>query len=113
MSDQLLFADLVISKSEPDLGILEEGTTLFARLDTLSLEQKIETLNHLRLLLKQHSPFASEPVDCVQWIAADRVQANDYNPNSVAPPEMKLLEHSILEDGYTQPIVAWTIENQF
>ncbi len=33
--------------------------------------------------------------------------ANDYNPNSVAPPEMKLLEHSITADGYTQPIVSW------
>ena len=35
------------------------------------------------------------------------VEANDYNPNSVAPPEMKLLETSIREDGYTQPIVTW------
>jgi ParB-like chromosome segregation protein Spo0J len=33
--------------------------------------------------------------------------ANDYNPNIVAPPEMKLLERSIDQDGYTQPIVAW------
>lgn len=35
------------------------------------------------------------------------MQANDYNPNTVAPPEMKLLEHSIAEDGYTQPVVTW------
>lgn len=42
------------------------------------------------------------------WIPADEVEANDYNPNSVAPPEMKLLQHSIREDGYTQPIVAFT-----
>ncbi|WP_423790129.1 ParB N-terminal domain-containing protein, partial [Listeria monocytogenes] len=38
---------------------------------------------------------------------AEQVTANDYNPNSVAPPEMKLLAHSISEDGYTQPIVSW------
>lgn len=43
----------------------------------------------------------------MQWIPVEEVSANDYNPNSVAPPEMKLLEHSITEDGYTQPIVAW------
>jgi ParB-like chromosome segregation protein Spo0J len=43
----------------------------------------------------------------VLWVKNETVQANDYNPNSVAPPEMKLLEHSITEDGYTQPIVSW------
>ena len=41
------------------------------------------------------------------WVAHDDVAANDYNPNTVAPPEMKLLELSILEDGYTQPIVTY------
>ena len=53
------------------------------------------------------SPFSEEPVDCVLWVPSVSVVANDYNPNSVAPPEMQLLEHSITEDGYTQPIVAW------
>jgi hypothetical protein len=43
----------------------------------------------------------------VQWIEAGFVTANDYNPNSVAPPEMELLRHSIERDGYTQPIVSW------
>jgi len=42
----------------------------------------------------------------VQWIPGDLIEANDYNPNSVAPPEMRLLELSIEADGYTQPIVA-------
>ena len=37
----------------------------------------------------------------------EKIVANDYNPNSVAPPEMKLLKLSIEEDGYTQPIVAY------
>ncbi len=46
------------------------------------------------------------PVGCVQWIHMDQVVANDYNPNSVAHHEMKLLHTSIAEDGYTQPIVA-------
>ena len=47
------------------------------------------------------------PVTFVQWVPADKVHANDYNPNSVARPEMELLELSILEDGFTQPIVVW------
>ncbi|NMW21723.1 hypothetical protein CV133_gene8 [Chlorobiaceae phage CV-1-33] len=50
------------------------------------------------------------PVSKVQWVPIDKVHANDYNPNSVAPPEMKLLKLSIENDGYTQPIVAWETE---
>ncbi len=46
------------------------------------------------------------PVGRVQWVHADRVVANDYNPNAVAFQEMKLLHTSISEDGYTQPVVA-------
>lgn len=46
------------------------------------------------------------PVGVVQWVASDRVQANDYNPNAVAGQEMALLHTSIEQDGYTQPIVA-------
>ncbi len=80
---------------------------LFKELQDLPLKQRVETLNAIRLALSEYSPFKTEPVDCVQWIANTEVQANDYNPNTVAPPEMKLLELSIQEDGYTQPIVSW------
>lgn len=47
------------------------------------------------------------PVSFVKWVKIEKISANDYNPNTVAPPEMKLLEYSILSDGYTQPIVVW------
>jgi ParB-like chromosome segregation protein Spo0J len=47
------------------------------------------------------------PVSRVQWVPTELVHANDYNPNTVAPPEMKLLEISIEFDGFTQPIVVW------
>ena len=46
------------------------------------------------------------PVYNVIAVPIDKVTANDYNPNSVAPPEMALLETSIWEDGYTQPVVT-------
>lgn len=46
------------------------------------------------------------PVYDVKRVPIERVTANDYNPNSVAPPEMALLETSIWEDGYTQPVVV-------
>lgn len=55
--------------------------------------------------------FKQHPVNNVIWVESDKVFANDYNPNSVAPPEMKLLKLSIEADGYTQPIVAWKISD--
>lgn len=72
-----------------------------------SIEQRAEVINEIKRMLKEVSPFSSEPVECVQWVKSDLVIANDYNPNSVAPPEMQLLHTSIQEDGYTQPIVVW------
>jgi ParB-like chromosome segregation protein Spo0J len=54
--------------------------------------------------------ISKHPVSNVQWVPAELVYANDYNPNKVAPPEMKLLEVSIKTDGYTQPIVVWKTE---
>jgi len=51
------------------------------------------------------STFKS-PVYNVLSVHIDRIKANDYNPNAVAPPEMELLEISIWEDGYTQPVVT-------
>lgn len=53
------------------------------------------------------------PVSNVQWVSSTLVYANDYNPNSVALPEMELLEHSIKSDGYTQPIVVWQTDKGF
>ena len=47
------------------------------------------------------------PVYNVIAVPLEKVKANDYNPNRVAPPEMKLLETSIWEDGFTQPIVCY------
>lgn len=77
------------------------------KLNDLPDPEKIKTLNAVRKELHKASPMREEPTDCVLWIDSRRVEANDYNPNEVAPPEMKLLEHSIRQDGYTQPIVAW------
>lgn len=84
-----------------------------AEIAELGLEEKVEAINEIKRELHRVSPFSAEPVDCVLWVPADKIQANDYNPNSVAPPEMKLLEHSITEDGYTQPIVSWVNDDKF
>jgi len=76
-------------------------------IDSLENDEKIEAINQAKVALHEISPLKGEPVDCVIWIKCDDVEANDYNPNSVAPPEMELLAHSIMEDGYTQPIVTF------
>ncbi len=81
--------------------------TMTDKLWSLSDADRIEKINTIKLALHKISPFNSEPVDCVLWVKADGVVANDYNPNSVAPPEMELLKVSISEDGYTQPIVTF------
>lgn len=75
-------------------------------LSSLSGSDLVDAINNLRLTIHEKSPFNSEPVDCVLWVKNDLVHANDYNPNSVAPPEMELLRLSIDADGYTQPIVS-------
>jgi ParB-like chromosome segregation protein Spo0J len=93
--------------------LLNSAKHLFQRLADMPLDERVEAINDLRAALREYSPFKSEPVDCVRWVKSPLVVANDYNPNSVAPTEMKLLEHSIQEDGYTQPIVSWANEDKF
>jgi ParB-like chromosome segregation protein Spo0J len=89
------------------MGISDALTLLINELNQLPENQKINALNSIKIKLHEISPFINEPVDCVIWVNTDQVEANDYNPNKVAPPEMKLLQHSIREDGYTQPIVGF------
>jgi ParB-like chromosome segregation protein Spo0J len=79
---------------------------LVAELQPLEQAVQVEALNEVRRMLHDAGPFKDEPVDLVEWIPAAQVEANDYNPNAVSSPEMKLLETSILADGYTQPIVT-------
>ena len=66
----------------------------------------IETLNSIRIRLSALSPFKGEPVDCVLWLKAMKIKANDYNPNVMAPAEQRLLYTSLLTEGYTQPVVV-------
>lgn len=102
----------------PDLdlvgqSILDEAAGVFERLTELPEADRIDVINAIRLALREHSPMRGEPVDCVLWVDAEQVHANDYNPNVVAPPEMRLLQRSIMADGYTQPIVAWPVDDGY
>ena len=83
------------------------------QIESLDIDERIEALNQARQALHEISPFKNEPVDFVKWVKNTDVKANDYNPNSVAPPEMELLRLSIASDGYTQPIVSWSQDDSY
>lgn len=79
----------------------------------LPIDERVDAINELREMIHAISPFSSEPVDYVKWVKSPLVHANDYNPNSVAPPEMELLRLSISSDGYTQPIVSMSVDGSY
>lgn len=89
-----------------DIQILVENLNQF------EFDDKVRLINEIREKLHEISPFKNEPVDFVKWVKSDLIVANDYNPNKVAPPEMELLEISIMNDGYTQPIVTWPTDDK-
>lgn len=89
--------------NELSLSLIDQA---ISQASELSEADFVAWLNEARLRLHKISPFKAEPVDFIKWVPAEAVRANDYNPNSVAPPEMELLRTSIMADGYTQPIVT-------
>jgi ParB-like chromosome segregation protein Spo0J len=50
-------------------------------------------------------PMVDDPILRIEWRDATSLKANDWNPNVVFTPEMRLLEHSILETGWVQPVL--------
>lgn len=92
-------------------AISEAVNTIVNEISCMNLEDKVEALNEVRSCLEDVSPFKSEPCDCILWVKQDKIQANEYNPNHVAAPEMKLLYESIKSDGYTMPIVTYDLGN--
>jgi ParB-like chromosome segregation protein Spo0J len=93
-----------MSIEELEIGIKE--------LSSLPPHERIEAINRLMKVIGEVHPN-TDPVSSVRWVPAEMVVANSYNPNSVMPPEMRLLYLSIKEDGYTQPIVVvWDEERK-
>ncbi len=70
-------------------------------------ENKMDFINDLNgYIFDAFHPRHQQPIGYVRWVPVEKVQANDYNPNSVAGNEMRLLYTSISHDGYTQPVVT-------
>lgn len=92
---------------EPKKMLNQLKQQIQTHLDSLQdVKEKIVFLEEVRTLIHELSPNNSQPVNFVRWVPIEQVQANDYNPNSVAKNEMRLLYVSILHDGYTQPVVT-------
>lgn len=87
-------------KTEKSLQQLE---AVLSEMDEVA---RTQALNAIRTRLHALSPFRHEPVDCVLWLPAGKVRANEYNPNVMAPAEQRLLHMSLLTEGYTQPVVV-------
>ena len=71
----------------------------------LSIDEKVQIFNQITQELYDWLGF-NHPTLNVQLVPSDKVIGNDYNPNKVAPPEMKLLKLSIRKDGLTMPVVV-------
>lgn len=93
-------------------AITGQVDSIIAMLESMPLDDQVRMLNVIRKRLHEAGPFANEPVDLVEWVPNDQVQGNDYNPNGVAPPEMRLLERSIATDGFTMGIVTFPLGQQ-
>jgi ParB-like chromosome segregation protein Spo0J len=70
-----------------------------------TIDEKVELFNRLQSELKEAIGL-NHPVLGVQLVKCEEVEANTYNPNKVAPPEMRLLHLSIKKDGFTMPVVV-------
>lgn len=89
------------------ISIIEKAKALAAEIAALPEDDAIEVINLVRTEINAVSPMKEEPIDLVLWVKGDKVVSNAYNPNIVAPPERKLLAHSIEKNGMAMPVVTW------
>jgi ParB-like chromosome segregation protein Spo0J len=73
--------------------------------ENCTFDEKVEVFNTITQELYDWIKL-NHPSLNVQLVKADKVEGNDYNPNKVAPPEMRLLKLSVKKDGVTMPVVV-------
>lgn len=78
-------------------------------LKDMPFDEKVKVFNEITQELYDWLDV-DHPALNVQLLPADKIQGNDYNPNKVAPPEMKLLKFSIKKDGVTMPVIVCDTE---
>lgn len=95
-----------LSAQESASKLEEVSLQLEHYLAKLDDDDLILAINKLKAILNNYSQFKDNPVDRVQWVSYEELIPNDYNPNKMPPAEKKLLEISIQENGFTQPVVV-------
>jgi len=83
--------------------MIDDITSYLMSLDD---DERSKAIEDIRDVLHKLHKNSAMPVDRVRWVPIEKVTPNDYNPNSVAMIEMRLLYQSIDHDGYTQPVVT-------
>jgi len=80
-------------------------TKIIEQYKNASFEEKVEVYNRITQQLYDFLGL-EHPALNIHLVPIEQVEGNDYNPNKVAPPEMRLLELSIRKDGLTMPVVV-------
>lgn len=86
-------------------NVAEKLRALLDECGELDVDERVGVFNEVSQVMKDFLGLP-HPVTGVKLVKADRVKGNAYNPNVVAPPEMRLLEFSMRKDGMTMPVVA-------
>jgi len=86
--------------------LLDQIKSIAQEASKLELEEKISFLNEARKELHDISPFSFEPIDFVEWVPAESLEANDWNPNQMAQNEVNMLDFSMIKYGMSQAIVS-------
>jgi hypothetical protein len=98
----------MIQKTFDDIrpSLLDRVKSIAQDASKLPLEEKIDFLNEARRILHEISPFNFEPIDFVEWVPAETLEANGWNPNHMADNERKMLVGSMRKYGMSQAIVS-------
>ena len=91
--------------SDPISGLMEQLRSALVAASGAAVEDRVARYNALVAMAAEHVNLP-HPALGMQLVPVDTVQGNDYNPNKVAPPEMRLLQLSIAKDGMTMPVVV-------
>jgi hypothetical protein len=101
-----------ISMLETRLQTLRDTKDIYPPELQTAIDEEIKELDRAALVLRSWVPksilHAWEPISNIEWVRAEDLNANDYNPNTVLNQELKLLAFSLLETGWIQPIIAGT-----
>ena len=87
-------------------SLLDQVRKIAQEASNLPLEEKVNFLNEARRILHEISPFNFEPIDFVEWVPAETLEANGWNPNHMADNERKMLVGSMRKYGMSQAIVS-------